>query len=143
MMRGRKHLVLFGVAATAAVATIAVVLPPRAPAPVSMTATAVAAPAAPATAPAAAAVPTITFPDGSQREVLNGVDEPVLLQWPDDLPYAPVVGSVRDGDTEWFAHGDGSWSTTLRRLDRVTGKYVTLAPVFTPGPLRPARLRGR
>ncbi len=101
-----------------------------------------AAPAAPPAAIAAAVGAVVTFPDGTTRPTLNGVDESVALQWSGDRPYAPVVAIQRDGDTEWFHHADGSWSTTLRRLDQATGKIVTLCTLFEPGPAKTAQLRG-
>ncbi len=113
---------------------------PLPPTPVATAATA--AVSAPAIAPAVAAAPQITFPDGSQRPVLNGVTESVALQWPADASYSPVVATVRDGDTEWFRHRDGSWSTTLRLLDQATGNYVTMSPVYLPAVPKEKRLRG-
>ena len=56
---------------------------------------------------------------------------------------APVVATIRDGGTEWFQHQDGSWSTTLRLLDQATGRYVTMCPVYQPGPSQPKKLRGQ
>lgn len=96
-------------------------------------------PAAPL--PASGAV--ITFPDGSTRPTLNGVDEAVRLQWSNDRAYAPVVEIVKDGEREWFRHADGSFSTTLRLLDQATGKYMTVCPLYErmPGPPKGRRLR--
>jgi hypothetical protein len=105
--------------------------------------------AAPAVDTAAAArastaeAPRITFPDGSSLPVLNGVDEPIALDWPADTPYSPVVATVNDQGFDWFKHADGSWSTTMRRLDSATGKYVNLATLFQPAPAGSTQMRGQ
>ncbi|MGE3175557.1 MAG: hypothetical protein AB7O97_23235 [Planctomycetota bacterium] len=131
--------------AAAAVTAAATALSASDPAPANPAAAVADAPAAIAaeSAPAAPAeaAAMVVFPDGSERPTLNGVDETVQLRWPADTPYSPVVETVRDGDVEWFHHQDGSWSTTMRRLDTVSGNMVTLAPVFQPGPTKPQQLR--
>ena len=96
-----------------------------------------------AAAETAAATPQISFPDGSSRPVLNGVEEPVVLSWPGDTPYAPVVATVHDNGVEWFQHADGSWSTTIRRFDSARGQYVTVCPLYQPAQSKPVQLRGQ
>jgi len=114
-----------------------------APAPVAAAAAVAVAAAALTQQAAAANSPQVTFPDGTTRPALNGVDEPARLQWPPDRPYSPVVDTVRDGEVEWWKHGDGSWSTTLRRYDTAAGRWITLTPLFQPAEVKPAQLRGR
>jgi hypothetical protein len=128
---------------TPAVPAAAATTPDAAAAPAPVAAiTADAAASAPAARETAATAPQVTFPDGTTRPALNGVDEPTQLQWPPDRPYAPVVATVRDGEVEWWKHADGSWSTTLRRYDTASGRWLTLTPLFQPAEVKPTQLRG-
>lgn len=120
--------------------------PRRAPVPAAAAAgEAVPAPAvAEAVAPAAAPLPPatppaaqVTFPDGSTLPALNGVTEPIVLQW-GNRPYSPVVAKIADEQgVEWYRHQDGSWSTTRMVQDRVRGIDVATGQVFNPSPVKP------
>jgi len=55
----------------------------------------------------------VEMPDGSWLRALNGAKDAPALQWPADVPYAPVIGKTTDGaGQEWYRHADGSMSTT-------------------------------
>lgn len=99
---------------------------------------AAAAPGTPATAGAA-----LTFPDGSKRPTLNAVPTDLTLDWPAGRPYSPVVDVVTNGNgVAFYRHEDGSFSTTLTRVESVSGKTVHMASTYTPGPT-PSELRLR
>lgn len=70
----------------------------------------------------------LQMPDGTWAMALNGVKNPGPLNWPRDIPYAPIVERRMGKDgLERYRHADGSWSWTqlqyrqdLGRMDSVT-----------------------
>ncbi|MBM4062444.1 MAG: hypothetical protein FJ265_15300 [Planctomycetes bacterium] len=70
----------------------------------------------PAKAPAPAKPPAVVqFPDGSTAPALNGVTEPIKLNW-NNRPFSPICGKILDNGYEWYVHEDGTRST-VRMLD--------------------------
>jgi hypothetical protein len=83
--------------------------------------------------PAAAQPKMLRFPDGSLREPLNGVTDPKPVDWPAQIPYAPVVGRMRDAQgLEWYRHADGSRTTTQMFFHQQLGKMVPMTRVENP-----------
>lgn len=132
--------ILITVAAAAAAATLlccwpATAAPPAngcdvaAPPPTSPTAAAVvaAAPASPPPAVRSDAPRLLRLPDGSEVAPLNGVIAPGPLVW-GNVPYSPIVRTVRHRGVDWYEHQDGSRTTTLqvRRSDTGAPTPVTL-----------------
>lgn len=75
------------------------------------------------------------FPDGTARTALNGVTVPLTIDWPGQRPYSPVVEVVtNENGVSFWKHADGSFSTTLVRVETVSGKVVQFAQTYTPGP---------
>jgi hypothetical protein len=76
-----------------------------------------------------------SFPDGTTLTALNGVTVPLRIDWPGNRPYAAVVEVVtNDNGVAFYKHADGSFSTTLQRIETVSGKLVQFAQTYTPGP---------
>jgi hypothetical protein len=101
--------------------------------------------AAPAAAPeAAVASGSMRYPDGSSRPALNGVTQELVIPWPSGRPWSPVVEQLTHGGTEWCRHADGSFSTTVVRVETVSGKELQIPLCYTPseGQARPS-FRGR
>lgn len=77
--------------------------------------------------PAAPGAAAITYPDGTSYPTLNGVTTPVKLIWSSDRPYSPIVGKIFDGGRNqmyWYAHEDGSFSTTAMLQNKRGGPPV-------------------
>lgn len=109
--------------------------PVLAPAPTATAATNV--PAAAAAADAAPAAAVATYPDGSTMPLLNGVREPVTVQWPANRPFSPIVETVADErGVSWYRHRDGTWSTVRMLRDAVRGLDVATSQVFSPMPVK-------
>lgn len=76
-----------------------------------------------------------TFPDGSTRPALNGVTTDLTIEWPTNRPYAPVVEVVTNNDgVAFYKHADGTFTTTLVRVETISGRTVQFAQTYTPGP---------
>lgn len=96
-------------------------------------------------APAVAGDPALKLPDGSSLPLLNGVREPLALEWHGPRPYSPVTGKVYDPQTktEWYVHEDGSYSTTIVRRDEARNIDVGLALNYQRREGQPAETRFR
>jgi len=87
--------------------------------------------------------PAFVQPDGQRLPLLNGVRESVVLKWPSDEPYSPIVGRrVESRGGEWYVHADGSrstvkmvWRSDLGRAVAATvlARPTEPAPMKTPG----------
>lgn len=101
-------------------------VPPLVSAPVS----------APAPAPAATGLAAVaTYPDGSTMPLLNGVREPIVVQWSANQPFTPVVETISDErGMLWYRHENGMLSTTCYVFDQVRGESVPISEVARPVP---------
>ncbi|MGA1606992.1 MAG: PVC-type heme-binding CxxCH protein [Planctomycetota bacterium] len=73
------------------------------------------------------------MPDGSWLRTLNGAKDVPALEWPSDLPYAPVIGKSTDGrGQDWYRHADGSWSTTTVVQREDLGRPESVSMVANP-----------
>lgn len=113
--------------------------PPQQPAPQKQPALPAAGPAPVLKAPAVAqpAEPPqpqmLRYPDGSQHPPLNGVTDPPSIDWPPDVPFAPVVGKVTDGQgIEWYRHADGSLTTVQMIWRSDLGRKDAMARIVNP-----------
>lgn len=90
----------------------------------------------------------LKLPDGTWVLALNGVKNAGPMDWPRDVPWAPIKEVITDPrGRQWFVHEDGSQSTTymtwrqdLGRMDAVTmvANPKEPMPVFNErGPTRP------
>lgn len=74
------------------------------------------------------------FSTGVEVALLNGVQESVGLPWPADRPWSPIAETVHDHrGIDWYRHADGSWSTTVMRMDEAKGVEVGVGIVYTDG----------
>lgn len=90
---------------------------------------------APVAAPAAAAsAGTMQFPDGSSRPALNGATQALEVPWPAARPWSPIVETVHHGGTDWYRHADGTFTTTIVRIEEVSGKELQIPLCCTPRP---------
>ena len=86
---------------------------------------------------------SLSLPDGSWVQPLNGVTDPAPLSWPAGRPWSPIVGK-RWGPGEppvrWYVHADGSSTTTVmvwrEDLGRSDASTITANPAATQ-PLDP------
>src|SRR5687768_17441850 len=87
---------------------------------------------------------SMRFPDGSSRPALNGVTEELVIPWPAGRPWSPVVEQLTHGGTDWCRHADGSFTTTLVRVETVSGKELQIPLCYTPseGQARPSFRHG-
>lgn len=75
----------------------------------------------------------LVFPDGSERQPLNGVTTAPKLTWHKMLPYTPVVRVERDAaGRDWYVHENGARSTTY-----VDSRGVVIADVSMPAATAP------
>lgn len=77
----------------------------------------------------------LTMPDGQQLPPLNGVTKSADPAWPKGRPYSPVTGTRMVNGIEYYAHADGTltttrylWRTDLNRFDATT---VVKQPIAT------------
>ena len=93
---------------------------------------------------AAARSRLVRLPNGDYVPSLNGVIDAPAMRWPDDRPYAQVIGKERDGrGQEWYVHADGSKSTTTSVYRSDLGRYDATSQVAnptTPLPMEPNEL---
>jgi len=101
--------------------------PARAPAPVHTE-------APPArSGPPQPAAKMIRYPDGSQYPTLNGVKDPLVISWPVEIPFSPVVGQFKDEQgLEWYRHADGTRSTVQMMWRKDLGRMDTTGRVENP-----------
>ncbi|MDA0374139.1 MAG: hypothetical protein O2865_10175, partial [Planctomycetota bacterium] len=77
----------------------------------------------------------IEMPDGTWLRALNGAKDAPALQWPADVPYAPVIGKTTDGGgQDWYRHADGSMSTTSVVEGSGLPGPLSLSTVANPAP---------
>lgn len=73
------------------------------------------------------------LPDGSWAPALNGAKNPAPLDWPPDIPYAPIVKRVTDPlGQDWYVHADGSKSTTVMTWREDLGRYDAVTNLANP-----------
>ncbi|MBK8101235.1 MAG: hypothetical protein IPK26_29490 [Planctomycetes bacterium] len=90
-------------------------------------------PAQPAGPPPAPSKGKAIYPDGSEHPALNGVEEPIKVAWPGQVPFSPIVGQFVDGDgLQWYRHEDGSQSTTKMTWRKDLGRNAAMTLVANP-----------
>lgn len=78
------------------------------------------------------------LPDGSWAPALNGAKNPAALDWPPDIPYAPIVKRVTDPTgQDWYVHADGSKSTTVMTWREDLGRYDAVTNLANPTAVAP------
>lgn len=89
--------------------------------------------------------PTALYPDGSTARLLNGVVEPMVVTWPDRVPFTPIVGTYRDGPPhywDWYVHEDGTHSTVAMFRALPDAEPVPTSLVRHPRKINPMRATG-
>ena len=82
----------------------------------------------------------LELPDGTQMPNLNGVEAKVRFKWTNDRAYSPIVAkreAQKDGDWEWYEHGDGSLSTTVLLYRKDLGREDPTSVVASPSDTTP------
>ncbi len=75
----------------------------------------------------------VKLPDGTFAPALNGVRNAPAMAWPEDVPFAPIVGKEKThGGVEWYVHADGSKSTTTKIFRKDLGRDDPITQVATP-----------
>lgn len=83
---------------------------------------------------------SLRLPDGSYVPNLNGVGDQMVLNWPERLPFSPIVGRVTDSfGIERYLHADGSQSTTRLVYRRDLGRMDSMVTVSNPRPVAALR----
>lgn len=74
----------------------------------------------------------VALPDGTFAPALNGVRDAPAMLWTADEPFAPIVGKETNQGVEWYAHADGSKSTTSMVFRPDLGREDAVTTVATP-----------
>ncbi|MHC5064974.1 MAG: hypothetical protein ACYTG5_13490 [Planctomycetota bacterium] len=83
---------------------------------------------------------SLRLPDGSFVPNLNGVSDQMVLNWPERIPFSPIVGRVTDNfGIERYLHEDGSQSTTRMIYRKDLGRMDSMVMVSNPRPVAAVR----
>ncbi len=83
---------------------------------------------------------SLRLPDGSYVPNLNGVSDQMVLNWPERVPFSPIVGRVTDNfGIERYLHEDGSQSTTRMIYRKDLGRMDSMVMVSNPRPVAAVR----
>ncbi|MGA1523507.1 MAG: hypothetical protein ACO4CT_10085 [Planctomycetota bacterium] len=73
------------------------------------------------------------LPDGTWAPALNNAKNAPPVDWPPDIPYAPIVKRVTDPHgQDWYVHADGSKSTTVMTWREDLGRYDAVTNLANP-----------
>jgi hypothetical protein len=78
----------------------------------------------------------VLLPDGTWAMALNGVKNPPRMDWPSEIPYAPIVEMITDPKgQQWYKHADGSQSTMVMTWRSDLGREDAVTQVANPAPV--------